>query len=200
MSPLKWMIPVACLSTAMMAQSATDLNGLVAAAARYVSSGMSGVHDPEPLALCKVVGNNGSQVPDLLMTRATDVQHWIFTYKVGAGPSGPAAPQDPAAGPKPRLAAQAECTRGVFNSFHFSSSPVKNVKSLEFTWAAVSLDSAIAGLNANGYVRGFSSVELMRPDLPGWPDDYVYVFTCPWERREVAISCQTGAMTWNYGY
>jgi hypothetical protein len=184
----------------MMAQSATDLNGLAAAAAHYVSSGMSGVHDPETLALCKIVGNNGSQVPDVLMTKATDVQHWTFSYKVGATPSDPAAPQDPEPKPKPHLTAQAECTRGVFNSFHFSSTPVKDVKSLEFTWVALSLDSAIASLNAYGYVRGFSSVELVRPDLANWPDDYVYVFTCPWERQEVAISCQTGALTWNYGY
>jgi hypothetical protein len=64
----------------------------------------------------------------------------------------------------------------------------------------VTLDTAIANLNANGYVRGFSSVELERPDLANWPDDYVYVFTCPWEQRQFAISCQTGAMVWNYGY
>jgi hypothetical protein len=100
----------------------------------------------------------------------------------------------------PHVTAQAECTQGVFNNFHFSGSPVKNVKSLEFTWVAVSLDGAIASLNASGYVRGFSSVEMVRPGLANWPDDYVYVFTCPWERREVAISCQSGAMAWNYGY
>jgi hypothetical protein len=194
------MIPIACISTSMMAQSATDLNGLINAAAHYVSSGMAGVHAPEPLTLCKIVGDNGSLAPDLLMTRATDVQHWLFTYKVGAAPSGPAAPQDPDAKPMPHVTAQAECTQGVFNNFHFSGSPVKNVKSLEFTWVAVSLDGAIASLNASGYVRGFSSVEMVRPGLANWPDDYVYVFTCPWERREVAISCQSGAMAWNYGY
>jgi hypothetical protein len=181
----------------MMAQGATDLNGLVTAAAHYVSSGMSGAHDPQTLALSKIIGNNGSQTPEFLMTKATDVQHWTFLYKIS---DIPAAAQDPDAKPKPRVTVQAECTQGVFGDFRYSSTPVKNAKSLEFTWVAVPLDGAIANLNANGYVRGFSSVEMLRPDMANWPDDYVYVFTCPWERREVAISCQTGAMVWNYGY
>ena len=96
--------------------------------------------------------------------------------------------------------ADCECTRGVFSNFHYSDKAIKGVKPLDFTWAAVTLDNAIRNLNANGYIRGFSSVELQRPDLPNWPDDYVYVFTCPWERQEVAISCQTGALTWTYAY
>jgi hypothetical protein len=192
------MIPIACASTSMMAQSATDLNGLVTAAAHYVSSGMSGAHDPQPLALNKIIGNNGSQTPVYLMTTAADVLHWTFLYKIGNPPADPAGAQDPDA--KPHVTVQAECTKGIFNSFHYSSTPVRNTKSLEFTWVAVPLDGAIANLNANGYIRGFSSVEMVRPDLANWPDDYVYVFTCPWERREVAISCQTGAMVWNAGY
>jgi len=197
MSLFKWMIPIACVSTSMMAQSATDLNGLVTAAAHYVSSGMSGAHDPQPLALNKIIGNNGSQTPAFLMTTAADVLHWTFLYKIS---NPPAEAQDPDAKPKPHVTVQAECTKGIFNNFQYSSSPVKNTKSLEFTWVALPLDGAIANLNANGYIRGFSSVEMVRPDLANWPDDYVYVFTCPWERREVAISCQTGAMVWNAGY
>jgi hypothetical protein len=64
----------------------------------------------------------------------------------------------------------------------------------------VPLDAAIASLNAYGFVRGFQSVDLVRPSLPDFPDDYVYVFNCPWERRQVAISCQNGSLVWTIGY
>ncbi|MDR3670583.1 MAG: hypothetical protein P4L36_07055 [Holophaga sp.] len=199
MIPIKWMIPIVCFSSSVVAQSTTDLNGLVSAAAHYVSSGMSGARDPETLELSKIVGNYGNSFPDVLMTKATDVQHWTFLYKIKTTPDPTGLPgSDPK--PKPHRAVQAECTQGIFNNFRYSSSPVTGVKSLEYTWVAVSLDAAIANLNANGYVRGFSSVELQRPNLPNWPDDYVYVFTCPWERRAVGISCQNGSMVWNYGY
>ena len=60
MNAFKWLIPIACVSASLMAQSATDLNGLVSAAAHYVSDGMSSVRDPETLALSKIVGNNGA--------------------------------------------------------------------------------------------------------------------------------------------
>jgi len=199
MSIAKWMIPVACVSISLAAQTANDLNGLVSAASHYVSNGMSGARDPETLALSKVIGNYSTQFPDALMTRATDVQHWTFLYRLNShAPTEPV--QDPEAKPKPHLSVQAECTQGVFNNFRYSSMPITHVKSLEYTWVAVSLDNAIANLNANGFIRGFSSVGLQRPDLPNWPDEFVYVFTCPWERREVAISCQTGAMVWSAGY
>ena len=200
MNAFKWLIPIACVSASLMAQSATDLNGLVSAAAHYVSDGMSSVRDPETLALSKIVGNNGGQFPGLLMARAADVQHWTFLYKIAPATPPQADPQAPDPKPTPHLSVQAECTQGVFGGFRYLATPVKGVKSLEYTWVAVTLDTAIANLNANGYVRGFSSVELERPDLANWPDDYVYVFTCPCEQRQVAISCQTGAMVWNYGY
>ena len=153
----------------------------------------------ETLALAKVVGNYSTQFPDALMTKATDVQHWTFFYRFG-GRASEDPLRDPEAKPKPHLSVLAECTQGVFNHFRYSSSAVTHVKSLEYTWVAVSLDNAIANLNANGFIRGFSSVEVLRPDLAQWPDDMVYLFTCPWERREVAISTQTGAMLWSYGY
>jgi hypothetical protein len=196
------MIPIACISAAAMAQGAVDLNGLEAAAAHYVSSGMAGAHDPETLALSKIVGTYGSQSTDVLMTKATDVQHWTFLYRIGAETPSPAPPEaqapPPQVPPEPHRAVTAECTQGVFNHFRYSSRAVKGVKSLEYTWAAVSLDQAIANLNANGYVRGFTNVEVVRPDEPNWPDEFVYVFTCPWERQRVAISCQTGALAWTY--
>ena len=199
MFPVKWMIPVACLSTSLLAQTANDLNGLATAAAHYVSNGMAGARDPESLALSKIVGNYSTQFPNALMTKATDVQHWTFLYNFSK-PARQEELSDPEAKPEPHRSVQAECTQGVFNNFHYSSKLVTHVKSLEFTWVAVSLDNAILNLNANGYIRGFSSVELQRPNLANWPDDFVYVFNCPWERREVAISCQTGALTWSYGY
>lgn len=195
----KWLIPIVCASSAMLAQTANDLNGLVSAAANYVSSGMSGSHDPQTLALSKISGNSGSVFPDVLMTKATDVQHWTFLYRINTGhPKDEASLQDPA--PQTHTAVMAECTQGIFNNFRYSGTPVTGVKSLQFTWVAVSLDNAILNLNANGYVRGFSTVDLMRPDITGFPDEYVYVFNCPWERRECAVSCQTGALVWTYGY
>jgi hypothetical protein len=202
MFPLKWMIPIACVSTAVMAQGATDLNGLVAAAAHYVSSGMASARDPESLALSKVVGNYSSQQTNVLMTTAADVQHWTFLYRIEPGAAAPAPPeaQPPDPLPQPHRAVTAECAQGVFRNFRYSRTPVKGLKSLEYTWAAVTLDSAIANLNANGYIRGFTSVQLERPDDANVPDAFVYVFDCPLERRRVAISCQTGALAWSYGY
>jgi len=195
MNPIKWLVPIACVSTSLLAQTASDLNTLVSAAAHYVTEGVAGAHDPAVLALSKIVGNNNSQ--EYLMSKSTDVTHWTFLFSVSNPKTEDGSGE---AQPKPHLSAQAECTKGVFNNFRYSDKPIKNVKSLEYTWVGVSLDNAILNLNANGYIRGFSSVTLQRPDLVNWPDDYVYVFTCPWERREVAISCQTGALTWTYGF
>ena len=193
----KWILPVVVASGSLVAQTANDLNGLAVAASRYVASGMAGSHDPQPLELHRISGDNGTPGSGTLMSRATDVQHWTFLYRIDS-----TLPADASADakPKPRVAAQAECTKGVFNNFRFSDKPVANAKSLEFTWVAVPLDTAIQDLNANGFIRGFSSVEVLRPDLAQWPDDMVYLFNCPWERREVAISAQTGAMLWSYGY
>jgi hypothetical protein len=158
---------------------------------------VAGTHQPLALALHRIVGNNGSSTPEFLMTRATDVLHWTFLYRI-TDSGAEAASAD--ARPAPKVAAQAECTKGVFSNFRLSDKPVTGVKSLEYTWVAVSLDSAVQNLNANGFVRGFSSVEVVRPDLAHWPDEMVYLFNCPWERREVAISTQTGALLWSYGY
>ena len=81
-----------------------------------------------------------------------------------------------------------------------ATASVPDCKSLENTWLAITLDGAIAQLNANGYSRGFSQVETLRPDLAGYPEETVYVFTCPPERTEVAISASTGALTWHRIY
>lgn len=194
MNPIKWLVPIVCASTSLLAQATGDINSLVSAAAHYVSTGVAGPNSPATLALSRIVGNNNN--PKYLMAKATDVVHWTFLYQI-TNPEPEGSPQPK---PLPHRSAQAECTKGIFSNFHYSDQPIKGVKSLEFTWAAITLDSAIGTLNANGYVRGFSSVELQRPDLANWPDDYVYVFTCPWERQEVAISCQTGALAWTYAF
>jgi len=207
MHPVSILIPILGLASAGMAQTTGgDLNTLVSAASHYVSSGMAAGHNPESLSLSSITGDNGSPVPNVLMTTAADVQHWTFRYRVVPG-SQPGIPEAPSTcptplptQPQPHRTVLAQCTRGVFNSFTYSPDPVTGVKSLEYTWVAVSLDQAIANLNSNGYVRGFSSLQVERPQQPGLPDDLVYVFNCPWERQKVAISGQTGAMTWTYGY
>jgi hypothetical protein len=194
------MIPIAFVSTSLFAQAGNDLNGLVSAASHYVSNGMSGARDPETLNLNKVIGNYSDAMPNVLMTKATDVQHWIFQYKFSTTKDSQEDSLDPEGKPIHHAAVEAQCTQGVFSSFRYLSKPVTGTKSLEYTWVAVSLDNAIANLNTNGYVQGFTSVELVRPDLPNWPDDFVYLFNCPLERREVGISCQTGALAWSFAY
>ena len=213
MPSAKWLVPAACLTTALAAQSVNDLNGLVSAAGKFVTSGMAASRDPQSLGLFKMVGNYDDKITNVLLTKASQVQHWTFLYEIHSGMPGPGldgadkAPQPPAAppafpeqAPKPHVAVTAECSKGVFHDFHYSNKPVLGLKSLDNTWMAVSLDSAVASLNANGYVRGFTAVSVMRPDMPNWSDELVYVFSCPWERRDVAISCQTGALVWTYGY
>jgi len=200
MNLFKFIVPLACISINLPAQSTNDLNGLVSVAAHYVSSGMAGTRQPVALALHKVVGDNGALASQFLMSRASDVQHWTFMYRINAAETSATGPDCLPDKPGPKVSAQAQCTNGVFNSFLLSDKPVVGVKSLENTWVAIPLDGAIQNLNANGYVQGFSSVELVRPDRPNLPDDMAYVFTCPWERRVVAISSQTGALAWSYGY
>jgi hypothetical protein len=198
MSSTKWFIPLVCAGTSLLAQT-NDLNGLVSAASHYVSSGLAAARVPETLGLSKISGDYSTQYPGAVMSKASDVQHWTFLYKVNkSAPPTLDGLADPA--PKEHVAVTAECTTGVFNNFKFSDQPVTGVKSLEFIWVAQSLDSAIANLNANGYVRGFSKVSIVRPDAANWSDELVYVFNCPFERREVAISAQTGALTWTYNY
>jgi hypothetical protein len=207
MHAASFLIPILSLglgSAAMAQTTGGDLNTLVNAAAHYVSSGMAGEHSPETLALSDITGDNGSTNATVLMSSAADVQHWTFRYRIqaaGTPPVAQALPGCPApTQPQPHRTVVAQCTQGVFNHFAFSPVPVSGVKSLEYTWVAVSLDQAIANLNSNGYVRGFSSVEVKRPDQAGLPQDLVYVFNCPWERQQVAISGQTGALTWTYSY
>jgi hypothetical protein len=88
------------------------------------------------------------------------------------------------------------CDRGVFRDYKFTADPLSDSHSLEHAWINVSLENAIRQLTFAGYQRGFSSVTLMRPANPQVPDEFVYIFDCPWERTRVAISCQTGELVW----
>lgn len=194
----KWLIPVACVGTSLLAQS-NDINGLVSAAGKYMTGGMQASQDPETLGLCKMLGHYSDKQQNVLMHRAVDVGFWTFLYRINGQPEPQPGPDCAPTAPNTHKAVTAECNRGVFGNFHFSDKPVQGLHSLENTWVAASLDAAVAGLNAAGYTRGFTSVSIERPDLAGWPDDLVYVFDCPLERRQVGVSCQTGQVTWTYG-
>jgi hypothetical protein len=196
MSLRTWFLPAVFVSTALFGQTVGDLNGLVASAGHYVSHGMGGTHDPQSLAICKITGTSGGKA-DFLMSRGVDVGHWQFLYRINEAAE---AENGDATLPVPHRSVLVECDKGVFGGFKYSPSMVKGLTSLEFTWIAVPLDTAIAQLNNLGYIRGFSSVSLERPASPQLPDEYVYIFNCPWERTLVAISTQTGAFTWSQGY
>ena len=200
MSLTQWILPIICSSGALFAQTLGDLNGLVQGASHYVSQGMAGTHNPRPLEMCKIVGQNGGQ-PEVLMSRSVDVIHWNFLYRIKDGALNAAEENDAAPkAPTPHRSVIIECNRGIFGGFKYSPTPIAGVKSLENTWIGVSLGDAIGQLNAAGYFRGFSKVTLMRPLNPALPDEYVYIFDCPWERTQVAISTQTGALSWRMTY
>ncbi len=183
-----------CAAGTLAAQGAVDLNSLASAAKRYASHGLQGTHTPATLDLRLVRGDSGGN-PAFLMSKASDVQRWTLFYQALYQ-----VPEEAGSVlPRPR-SASVKCTKGVFSDFFLSTPPIPGCKSMEFTWVALSLDAAIASLNANGYVRGFSQVETKRPDGQGYPDELVYVFTCPWERAKVAISGNTGALAWYQMY
>ncbi len=185
MSILRPALTLLCAAGALSAQVPVDLNGLAAAAQRYANHGVQGQAHPLALDLRLMKGDNGGD-PDTLMGRSADVVRWTVFYNARPGLEALAQARS----------ASVKCTRGTFGDFFTSPSPIPDCKSLEATWLAVNLDAAIGQLNANGYVRGFSLVAVKRPQVPGISDEPVYVFTCPWERQEVAISAATGAMVW----
>lgn len=210
MPSAKWILPLVIASGTLAAQNVGDLNSLSGAAARYVSHGMGGTRDRMTTELCKINGDNGGD-KNFLMSRATDVVHWTFLYSIKptltqTAEGGPAAlpelsPEGLAEGAlPPHHSLTVQSMRGVFGSFKYSPSKVADSKSLEFTWIAVPLGDAIQRLNGLGYVRGFSTVTLMRPADPKLPDEYVYIFDCPWERSRVALSTQSGDLVWLANY
>jgi|GEM_PF-1151237 len=184
---------ITCATVGLGAQVAVDLNSLTAAAARFASKGFQGQQHGQSLDLHLMRGDNGGNT-SWLMTRSADVQRWTLFYDINYE-NAPANAQTDIVLPAPR-SASLKCCRGVFSDFFTSQPPIPNCKSMESTWMALSLDAAIAHLNTQGYQRGFSKVEVKRPDAPGIPGELVYVFTCPWERANVAISASTGAMVW----
>ena len=182
-------IALALLGAAVAAQAQVDLNTLESSASRFASHGVQGLPGQASLDL-RLMKGDGGNVPATLMARAADVQHWSIFYNLAGTGTDPDRPRS----------ASLQCTRGQFSDFSTARPAVPDCQSLEDTWVAVTLDSAIAQLNALGYVRGFAGVELKRPDLPGLPADLVYVFDCPWERTYVAISGNTGAEVWYQVY
>jgi hypothetical protein len=187
MSIFKLAMPFLCAAAALTAQVPVDLNGLAVAAGRYASHGVQGQPHQPALDLRLLKGDNGAD-PSILMGKATDVQRWTVFYDASPTAKDELVP--------PIGSASVKCIRGLFSDFFTSPSAIPNCKSLEATWFALNLDAAIAQLNANGYIRGFSEVSVRRPDGLGIPDEPVYVFTCPWERTIVAISTNTGAVIW----
>ena len=183
-------VPIIFAGTTLMAQSSGDINVLASAAAQFAAHGMGGTRHQAQLDLREIRGES-ALVPGALMNTALDIQRWTFFYNVNALPGGEGAPDLPT----PR-SASCKCVNSIFSDFHFSAAPIPAAKSLEYTWAAVSVGQAIQALNQQGYVRGFSDVKLVRPDAPNTPDGYVYLFNCPWERTLVAVSAASGAVTW----
>ena len=204
MSTTKWILPVLCLTGTLSAQALGDLNGLITSASHYVSHGLGGGAHTTPLELCKIAGDSGDQ-EGTLMNRSVDVQHWRFLYRIDVGKDATLAdaPEPEAKRPAPipkHHSVTADCTKGVFSGFKYSPAIVTDAKTLENTWIGVPLEDAIDQLKANGYVRGFTKVLLARPANPALPDDYVYIFNCPVEHTQVAISTQTGALAWTVSY
>jgi len=191
MSPLKWILPVVCLAGTLNAQSLGDLNGLIGSASRFVHEGLSGTPHAKVLELCRVIGDNGGN-EESPMNRSVDVVHWQFQYRIDVGSE--------IATPKPPHSVLAECNRGVFGGLQYSEALVTEAKTLEHTWVGIPLEDAIDALRNAGFNRGFDQVTLTRPDNSLVPDEYVYIFDCPFERFKVAISTQTGELAWKSAY
>ncbi|HLO66091.1 MAG TPA: hypothetical protein VK188_03670 [Holophaga sp.] len=180
----------AAIALPLAAQGPVDLNGLASSADRYLSHKLQASPYPISRDLILMRGDNGGDEAHL-MGRTVDVKRWTIFYNVEAsGPSSETLPRS----------ASVKCQKGVFGEYLTSPKPVLYCKSIQDTWLAVNLDSAIQQLNAHGYTRGFSRVEIKRPDRPGFSDELAYVFTCPWERAHVAISASTGAYIWFQAY
>lgn len=195
----KWLLPVLAASGSLMAQTMGDLNGLASTAARFLSHGLAGSQDRPALALCKMKGDNGPN-PTMLMTRGIDVVHWTFLYRAEPTPAAATDAPGEDAIVLPKNSVTVQSRRGIFGDFKYSPAKVLDAKPVEYAWIAISLDDAIRQLNYNGYARGFATVTLVRPADNKYPDEYVYVFDCPWERTRVALSSQTGALTWTEHY
>jgi len=194
-----WLIPVLCSGVALCAQSLGDLNGLAQAAAHFCSHGMAAGRDPGTAALYRITGDQGGAAPSP-MTKGVDVTHWSFQYKLVAVGTDPGPDGGLAVPESIHQGVLAECTRGIFGKFQYSTALVTDARSLEYTWIAISLDDALAQVKAHGYSGTFEKVTLMRPMNPSIPDEYVYIFDCPADHVRVAISTQTGALMWTEKY
>ena len=181
-SPLR-LAPLACLAPVLLAQGTGDLNSLVLQAGRYADFATAGQASRPVLTLYRIIGGSGDGA-NPVMRAGVDLQQWTLVYQV-EGPPPPAAGE----------AAQSlsvQCTRGMFNGLQWSQLPVFDARSLQWAWIAVSLDDAIAQLNRLGCTRGFSSLTVMRPLHPRFPDETTFIFKCEADRLFVGISAQTG--------
>jgi hypothetical protein len=82
----------------------------------------------------------------------------------------------------------------------WSPLPVFDCKCLEWVWITVTLDAAVAQLRCQGFIRGFTSMTLMRPLYFRYPDECTYVFKCALDHAYVGISAETGQFLWAEPY
>ncbi|BDU75642.1 hypothetical protein [Mesoterricola sediminis] len=190
MHPFKPLVLSAMAALAATAQIPLDLNSLSASADRYLNRNLQASPYPITRQMVLMRGDNGGDAAHL-MSKALDVQRWTVFYNLdGNGPTTDPLPKS----------ASVKCVRGIFGDYHTAPKAVPDCKSIQDTWLAVNLDAAVNALVSHGYTRGFSQVEILRPDRTGFSDELVYLFTCPWERTRVAISASTGAYVWYQAY
>ncbi len=176
-------------ASGLMAQAMGDLNSLVLQASRYADHETARQAFHRDLALFRIIGTSGDG-EEAIMRTGVDLQQWTLIYRIEA-PAGP-----PPRGDMTPQSVSIQCTRGMFDGLHWSPLPVFDAKSLQWVWIAVSLDDAIDQLNRQGYTRGFSSLTIMRPLHPRYPDECTFVFKCPPDHAFVGISAQTGKKLW----
>jgi len=189
MLPALRLAPLLCAASGLMAQASCDLNSLVLQASRYIAHETAGQSHGQELTLFRIIGTGDSGETPML--RGADLQVWTLIYQIdpdGAPPPG----QD---GPDAR-SVSVQCSHGLFNTLIWSPLPVFDAKSLQWAWFALSLDDAIARLERAGHNRGFTSVTLMRPMHPRYPDECTFIFKCLPEHAYVGISAQTGQELW----
>jgi len=182
------LVPILCAASGLMAQASCDLNSLVLQASRYIAHETAGQAHPQDLTLFRIIGTgDAGEAP---MFKGGDLQVWTLIYQID--PDGPQPPQ----GGQAAQSVSVRCSHGLFNTLIWSPLPVFDAKSLQWAWFALSLDDAIVRLERIGHTRGFTSVTLMRPMHPRYPDECTFVFKCLPEHAYVGISAQTGLELW----
>jgi hypothetical protein len=177
-------------ATGLMAQTVSDLNSLVLQGDRYAAHAMADRKPRRSLSLFRIIGA-GARPHPCLMEKSTDLQEWTLIYQI-----------DPDNGPAPgpvddgQQSVALHCCRGFFQDMVWSPLPVFDCRSLECIWITLTLDGAISQLNQGGHTRGFSTLTIIRPLHPHYPDECTFIFKCDPERLYVGISAQTGQELW----